>query len=181
LIVPITFTNLAIPGVLLIEPHFTGDERGYLMETYKRAEFIAAGITEPFVQENQSRSERDVLRGLHFQEAPHAQSKLIRVVNGEVFDVAVDIRPSSPTYLHWVGVNLSSESRRMVYLPNWCAHGFCVLSDTADVSYLMSTEYAPAHQAGLMWNEPRIGIKWPIRTPTLSERDKKWPALMPVV
>jgi dTDP-4-dehydrorhamnose 3,5-epimerase len=172
---PFTFTHSEIPGILLIEPHVVGDSRGMFIEAYKRSEFAAAGINEVFVQENQSRSRRGVLRGMHHQQAPHAQGKLIRVLSGEVFDVAVDIRPDSPTAGRWIGVRLSSENRRMVYLPHWCAHGFCVLSEYADVLYMTTTEYAPAHEAGFMWNDPSIGITWPVSTPILAERDTKWP------
>jgi dTDP-4-dehydrorhamnose 3,5-epimerase len=172
---PFTFERTAIPGVLLIQPHIVADARGFFMETYKRSEFARAGINDEFVQENQSRSQRGVLRGLHYQRPPHAQSKLIRVLSGEVFDVAVDIRPDSPTAGQWVGVTLSADNRRMVYVPHWCAHGFCVLSEHAEVAYMTTTEYAPAHESGFMWNDPRIGIAWPESSPTLSERDTKWP------
>jgi dTDP-4-dehydrorhamnose 3,5-epimerase len=172
---PFTFRTLAIPGVILIEPHVVSDPRGFFMETYKRSEFAAAGIDEIFVQENHSSSEQGVVRGLHYQEPPYAQSKLIRVLSGEIFDVAVDLRPDSPTGGRWVGVRLSSVNRRMVYVPQWCAHGFCVLSDRAEVVYMTSTEYAPAHESGFMWNDPALAIGWPMASPTLSERDKKWP------
>ena len=138
---PFTFERTAIPGILLIEPHIVADGRGFLMETYKRSEFARAGIDEPFVQENHSRSQRGVLRGLHYQRAPQAQSKLIRVLSGEIFDVAVDIRPDSPTSGRWVGVTLSAANRRMMYVPHWCAHGFCVTSENAEVVYLTTTEY----------------------------------------
>ena len=141
---PFTFEHTAIPGILLIEPHVVGDARGFFMEAYKRSAFAAAGIDDVFVQENHSRSQRGVLRGLHYQQPPHAQSKLIRVLSGEIFDVAVDIRPDSPTAGRWVGATLSSENRRMVYVPHWCAHGFCVMSEHAEVVYMTTTEYAPA-------------------------------------
>jgi dTDP-4-dehydrorhamnose 3,5-epimerase len=173
---PFILERLSIPGVLLIEPRVVRDRRGSFMETYKRSEFAAAGIGETFVQENCSRSIRGVLRGMHYQRPPNAQSKLIRVVSGEVFDVAVDIRPDSPTSGRWVGVTLSSTSPKMMYVPSWCAHGFCVMSESAEVVYLASREYAPADEAGLMWNDPAIGIDWPIQDPILTERDKAWPA-----
>ena len=147
------------------------------METYKRSEFAAAGIHEPFVQENHTGSERGVLRGLHFQRPPHAQSKLVRVVSGHVFDVAVDVRPDSPTSGQWVGVHLSSVDRQVLYIPAWCAHGFCVLSDRAEIVYLTSTEYSPECESGVMWNDPALGIVWPERNPIVSERDMSWPAL----
>ena len=173
---PFKFQQTQIPGILVIEPHVAGDARGFLMEAYKRSEFAAAGIADVFVQVNQSRSRRGVLRGLHYQEPPYSQSKLIRVLSGEIFDVAVDIRPESPTAGRWVAARLSSENRQMIYLPHWCAHGFCVLSDQADVVYMTTAEYAPAHESGFMWNDRRLGIDWPISSPTLSERDTKWPA-----
>ena len=172
---PFTFQKLAIPEVLLIEPHIVSDSRGFFMETYKRSVFAAAGIDEVFVQENHSRSERGVLRGLHYQEPPYAQSKLIRVLSGEIFDVAVDLRPDSPTGGQWVGVTLSAANRRMVYVPHWCAHGFCVVSDRAEVVYMTTTEYAPAHESGFMWNDPALAIDWPVSSPTLSARDTQWP------
>lgn len=173
---PFTFERLAIPEVILIEPRVFGDPRGFFMETYKRSDFAAYGLDEPFVQENHSRSERGTLRGLHYQLPPHAQSKLVRVVIGEVFDVAVDVRPDSPTRGHWVGVRLSAENRRMLYVPPWCAHGFCVTSETAEVVYKTTTEYAPAHESGLVWNDPALAIDWPVGSPIISERDQKWPA-----
>ena len=140
---PFRFEHTEIPGLLVIEPRVIADDRGFFVETYKRSEFAAAGIGDLFVQENQSRSQRGVLRGLHYQLSPHAQSKLIRVLSGEIFDAAVDIRPDSPTAGRWVGVRLSSANRRMVYVPHWCAHGFCVLSEHAEVAYMTTTEYAP--------------------------------------
>src|SRR5438067_11146183 len=176
---PFTFEQTAIPGILTIDPHVTADPRGFFLEGYKRSAFAAAGIHDAFVQENHSRSERGVLRGLHYQRAPHAQGKLIRVLSGEIFDVAVDIRPDSPTVGRWVGVRLSSENRRMAYLPSWCAHGFCVVSDHAEVLYMTTTEYAPSHESGFMWNDPPLGIAWPVASPTLSERDMKWPPFVP--
>ena len=159
---------------MLIEPQVFGDTRGSVMETFKQSEF-ASFVDGGFVQENQSKSRRGTLRGLHFQLGRYAQGKLIRVVSGEIFDVAVDIRQDSPTRGKWVGNILSTENRRMVYIPPWCAHGFCVLSETAEVIYKMTTEYAPAHASGLMWNDPALAISWPISSPLLSERDTKWP------
>ena len=172
---PFTFRRQAIPEIVVIEPHVLSDARGVFLETYKRSEFAAAGIDEVFVQENHSSSERGVLRGLHYQKAPCAQSKLIRVLVGEIFDVAVDLRPDSPTSGQWVGVTVSSANRWMIYVPHWCAHGFCVVSDRAEVVYLTTTEYAPAHESGIMWNDPKLAIDWPVTSPVLSERDRKWP------
>jgi dTDP-4-dehydrorhamnose 3,5-epimerase len=171
---PFTFHRLAIPEVLVIDPKVLGDARGFFMETYKQSEF-APFVDGLFVQENHSKSERGTLRGLHFQVGPYAQGKLVRVIAGEIFDVAVDIRPNSPTRGKWVSSILSSENRRMVYIPPWCAHGFCVVSDTAEVVYKTTTEYAPAHESGLMWNDPALAIGWPVSSPLLSERDTKWP------
>ena len=172
--VPFTFQRLDIPEVVLIEPQVFGDTRGFLMETYKQSEF-ALFVDGEFVQENHSKSQRGTLRGLHFQLGRYAQGKLVRVISGEIFDVAVDIRQESPTRGKWVSTILSAENRRMVYIPPWCAHGFCVLSEDAEVVYKATTEYAPAHESGLMWNDPALAISWPISSPLLSERDTKWP------
>jgi dTDP-4-dehydrorhamnose 3,5-epimerase len=172
---PFKFQPTAIPGVLLIEPRVVGDARGFFMETYKRSEFADAGITDVFVQENHSLSRRGVLRGLHYQKSPHSQSKVIRVLSGEVFDVAVDIRQGSPTAGRWVGMPLSAENKHMVYVPSWCAHGFCVTSEHAEVIYMTTTEYAPTHESGFMWNDPQLAIDWPISSPTVSARDTQWP------
>lgn len=173
---PFTFERLAIPGLVLIEPKVFGDARGFFMETYKRTDFASFGITDDLVQENQSRSGQGTLRGMHFQTGAHAQGKLVRVIEGDIFDVAVDLRPDSPTRGKWVGLTLSRDNRRMLYVPPMCAHGFYVLSDSAEVIYKTSTEYAPAHEAGVMWDDPAFGIEWPLRSaPQLSERDKHWP------
>jgi dTDP-4-dehydrorhamnose 3,5-epimerase len=174
---PFDFTRLAIPDVRLIRPRVRADSRGFFMETYKRSEFAAAGIGETFVQENHSSSVRGVLRGLHYQRAPQAQSKLVRVVSGKIFDVAVDLRPNSPSRGRWVGVDLSAEDKALLYIPEWCAHGFCVLSDRAEVVYHTSTEYSPEHEAGIMWNDPAVGITWPLSDPVVSDRDTQWPSM----
>jgi len=172
--VPFTFRRLDIPEVVLIEPHVFGDTRGFFMETYKQSDF-APFVDGEFVQENHSKSERGTLRGLHFQRGRYGQGKLVRAISGEIFDVAVDIRPQSPTRGKWVSAVLSAENRQMLYVPPWCAHGFCVLSDTAEVVYKATTEYAPAHEAGLMWDDPALAISWPISSPLVSDRDQKWP------
>ena len=174
---PFTFTPLAIPDVILIEPRRSGDARGFFMETYKRSDFIANGIREAFVQDNYSRSARGVLRGLHYQKAPQAQGKLVMVAQGAVFDVAVDIRPSSPTFGRWVGVTLDAAEPRLLYIPPNFAHGFCVLSETVDFSYKVTNEYAPHLDRGIVWNDPAIGIEWPIQNPTLSAKDAELPLL----
>jgi dTDP-4-dehydrorhamnose 3,5-epimerase len=174
---PFDFKKLAIPDVRLIAPRVLKDPRGLFVETYKRSEFAAAGIGEIFVQENYSSSTHKVLRGLHYQRPPRAQSKLVRVISGTIFDVAVDLRPDSKTSRQWVGVALSADDHSMMYIPEWCAHGFCVLSDRADVVYHTSAEYSPEHEAGIMWNDPALGITWPVDDPIVSERDQRWPML----
>ncbi|HDG98329.1 MAG TPA: dTDP-4-dehydrorhamnose 3,5-epimerase [Desulfobacterales bacterium] len=174
---PFKFQRLEISDVILIEPEVFSDERGFFMETYKYSEFSAFGIKEHFLQDNHSRSAKWVLRGLHYQNPPKAQGKLVRVVLGEVFDVVVDIRKGSPTYGKWVGVVLSSENKRMLYIPPGFAHGFCVLSDVAEVLYKVTEEYAPECEAGIIWSDPEIGIQWPIKNPILSPKDARWPPL----
>lgn len=174
---PFDFKRLAIPDVLLITPSLRSDSRGFFMETYKRSDFERAGIAETFVQENHSSSGRGVLRGLHFQRPPQAQSKLVRVVAGRIFDVAVDLRTGSPGRNAWVGVELSADDKTLLYIPDWCAHGFCVLSERAEVIYHTSTEYSPEHESGIRWNDPTLGITWPIADPILADRDRNWPLL----
>ena len=178
---PFRFTRLEIPEVVLIEPVVFPDERGFFLEVYKYSEFAAFGITERFLQDNHSRSVKGVLRGLHYQNPPKAQGKLVRVVAGEIFDVAVDIRKGSPTYGRWVGVNLSSENKRMLYIPPGFAHGFCVLSEEAEVLYKTTEEYAPEFETGIIWNDPEIGIRWPVEDPIISEKDARWPPLKDAV
>lgn len=154
------FTETSIDGVVVVDVKSYGDERGYFMETYKKSDFVAGGITCDFVQDNQSSSTKGVLRGLHFQKE-HPQAKLVRVVSGRVFDVAVDLRPGSPTYGKWEGVELSAENRRQFFVPRGFAHGFLVLSDTAEFCYKCDDVYYPNDEGGLMWNDPDIGIAWP--------------------
>jgi dTDP-4-dehydrorhamnose 3,5-epimerase len=168
---PFHFKPLEIPEVILVEPKAFEDERGFFMETYKRSEFEAHGIRESFVQDNYSLSRRRVLRGLHYQKAPKAQGKLISVIRGEIFDVAADIRRGSPTYGHWIGVQLSGDNRRMLYVPAGFAHGFCVLSDEAAVVYKVSQEYAPELEEGVRWDDPELAIAWPIHKPIVSAAD----------
>lgn len=178
---PFTFKRLEIPEVILIEPRVFRDERGFFMEVYKHSEFAAFGIAERFVQDNHSRSVKGVLRGLHYQNPPKAQGKLVRVVVGEIFDVVVDIRKGSPTYGKWVGVKLSAENKRMLYIPPGFAHGFCVISDVAEVVYKVTAEYAPECEGGIIWNDPEVGIDWPIENPMLSPKDANWPMLRDAV
>jgi len=173
---PFTFKRLKIPDVLLIEPKVFKDERGYFMETYKFTEFEKFGIKN-FVQENQSLSVKGVIRGLHYQKNPYAQGKLVRVIKGEIFDVAVDIRKGSSTYGKYVSEILSDENKYMVYIPEGFAHGFCVLSDEAIVNYLTTAEYNKECDRGIIWNDEDIGIDWPIKNPIISEKDKRHPKL----
>lgn len=174
---PFSFTALDLPEVLLIEPKVFPDERGYFMETYKRSEFARCGIREEFVQCNHSYSSRGTLRGLHYQKTPRAQGKLVRVVVGTIFDVAVDIRQGSPRYGRWVGVELSAHNKRMLYIPPGFAHGACVTSAEASLLYMVTDEYAPECECGIIWNDSALGIAWPIVAPTLSQRDQVWPSL----
>lgn len=178
-----TFTKTSIEGVVIVDVKSYGDERGYFMETYKRPDFAKGGIDVDFVQDNQSSSTRGVLRGLHYQ-IQHPQAKLVRVVSGEVFDVAVDLREGSPTYGKWEGVVLSAENRRQFFVPRGFAHGFLVLSDSAEFCYKCDDVYYPGDEGGLMWNDPAIGIEWPALSGDevfdessiiLSDKDKNHP------
>lgn len=167
-------TKTAIEGVLILEPKVFGDERGFFMESFSQKVFDGAvGHRVEFVQDNHSRSAKGVLRGLHFQKPPHAQGKLVRVTQGSVFDVAVDIRPDSPTFGKWVGVELSGENHRQFWIPAGLAHGFLVTSQSADFLYKTTDYYAPQAEGCLRWDDPDLGIKWPdIGTlPALSEKD----------
>jgi dTDP-4-dehydrorhamnose 3,5-epimerase len=172
-----TFEPTDLPGVIVISPKVYGDGRGFFMETYKRSEFEAAGIDVLLVQENHSRSGAGTLRGLHYQREPKAQAKLVRVVHGAIYDVAVDIRHESPTFGRWVAMTLSAENRKSLYVPAGFAHGFCVTTDTAEVIYLTSDEYAPELEHGIPWNDPALAIPWPVTEPMLSPRDQTWPPL----
>lgn len=174
------FITTPIKDLYMIEPTVFGDDRGYFMETWNYKDFAAAGLDMTFVQDNQSKSKKGVLRGLHFQ-INNPQGKLVRVISGEVFDVAVDIRQGSPTYGKWHGVVLSAENKRQFYVPEGFAHGFLVLSDEAEFTYKCTRFYDPSDEGGIMWNDPDIGIEWPIgedMAVMLSEKDKKNPLLM---
>jgi len=172
---PFHFAPTAISDVILIDPALFPDERGFFMESYKRSEFSAAGIRDSFIQCNHSKSSRGILRGLHYQKHPKAQAKLVRALSGEIYDVAVDLRRGAPTYGMWVGAMLSAENKKMLYVPVGFAHGFCVLSAEAEILYMTTEEYAPLEEAGLLWNDPDLGISWPISEPQLSPRDQRWP------
>jgi dTDP-4-dehydrorhamnose 3,5-epimerase len=174
---PFRFQTLAIPDVILVEPRIFGDQRGFFMETYRRSDFATNGIPCDFVQDNVSHSVRGVLRGLHYQRPPRAQGKLVMALRGEVFDVAVDIRHGSPTFGQWVGILLSDRHHNMLYVPPGFAHGYCVLSDEADFVYKVTAEYAPGLETGILWNDPAIGIEWPIQDPVLSSKDLRLPRL----
>ena len=171
------FNKTEIEGVYVIEPKVFGDERGFFMETYKQSDFEQAGLKYNFIQDNQSRSHKGVLRGLHYQKN-FPQAKLVRVIQGEVFDVAVDLRKNSPTYGKWVGVLLSAENKKMFMIPRGFAHGFLVLSDTAEFVYKCDELYHPEDEGGIMWNDPDVNVKWPLNEePSLSEKDKEHPLL----
>ncbi len=171
-------TDTPLPGVRLIEPKVFGDDRGFFLESWNARAFSAAGIDAAFVQDNHSRSAQGVLRGLHYQ-IVEPQGKLVRVVAGSVFDVAVDVRRSSPHFGRWVGYELSAANKRMLWVPPGFAHGFAVLSDTADFLYKCTTLYAPAHERSIAWDDPAIGIDWPLAgaTPLLSAKDAAAPCL----
>ena len=175
----ITVETCEIEGLKIITPTVHGDARGYFCETYHYEDYKAAGIPDVFVQDNQSASKRGVLRGLHFQ-IEHPQAKLVRVIKGEVFDVAVDLRKGSPTCGQWHGVLLSEENKKQFYVPKNFAHGFLVLSDYAEFCYKCTDFYHPGDEGGIMYNDPAIGVKWPIPDGmelTLSDRDTKWGSL----
>jgi len=174
---PFEFERLEIPDVILVKPKVFGDERGFFMETYKKQDFEGAGIEGEFVQDNHSRSRYGVLRGLHFQREPYAQAKIVRVVRGAIYDVAVDLRRDSPTFGKWVGVILSEFNKWQLYVPRGFAHGFFVLSEVADVIYKVDNLYAPDYEGGILWNDPELSIDWPIDEPIVSEKDKRWPTL----
>ena len=165
-----------LPGVVVLEPNKHGDSRGFFLETYREDTLREFGISERFVQDNHSRSTRGVLRGLHYQ-LINPQGKLVRVARGAVFDVAVDVRRGSPAYGQWFGVTLDEESMRMMYIPPGVAHGFVVLSDTADFIYKCTDYYHPPSEQGILWNDPAIGVKWPITDVHLSQKDGNYPAL----
>jgi dTDP-4-dehydrorhamnose 3,5-epimerase len=169
-------TQTKIPSVLVFEPDAFGDTRGWFLETFSHKRYERAGIKLPFVQDNISFSARKVLRGLHFQ-YPHSQGKLVQVLSGEVFDVAVDIRVGSPTFGQWVGETLSSSNHKQVYIPPGFAHGFCVLSDTAMFSYKCTDYYSPAAEAGIIFNDPDLNIAWPVGAPIVSGKDAGYPRL----
>jgi dTDP-4-dehydrorhamnose 3,5-epimerase len=165
-----------LKDVLIIEPLVFGDHRGYFLETHQKQRYAEAGIAVEFVQDNISFSQRRTLRGLHFQH-PQGQAKLVQVLDGEIFDVAVDVRPGSPDFGQSVAVTLSAGNHRQLFIPQGFAHGFCVLSPTALFLYKCSDFYAPQHEAGICWDDPNLSIPWPLKDPVLSERDRAFPRL----
>ena len=170
-------TETSLPGVLLIEPRVFRDDRGFFLETHSARAYAEAGIEGPFVQDNFSRSVRGTVRGLHFQE-PEAQGKLCCVLRGTVYDVAVDVRRGSPRFGDWVGVELSDASMRQIWIPPGFAHGFCVISDVADFHYKCSRPYAPSAERAILWNDPALGIAWPLAgEPLVSAKDRSAPVL----
>ncbi|MDH3618759.1 MAG: dTDP-4-dehydrorhamnose 3,5-epimerase [Nitrosopumilus sp.] len=174
---PFTFKKLNISDVILVEAKAFPDERGFFLESFKESDFISNGINTRFIQDNFSHSIKGVLRGLHYQKNSKSQAKLIIALRGEIFDVAVDIRKGSPTYGKWIGEILSENNHKLLYIPEGFAHGFCVLSDEADVLYKVSQEYSPEDEKGIMWNDPKINIAWPIDKPILHEKDSQLPSL----
>jgi len=167
----------SLPGVLVFTPTIHKDARGFFVESYNSEVWRKAGIDTVFAQDNHSRSARGTLRGLHFQLPPAAQAKLLRVARGAIWDVAVDIRRGSPTFGQWVGVELTEDNFKQLYIPEGYAHGFCVLSDEADLLYKTSHVYSPTHEQGIAWNDPELAILWPEQSPLLSDRDRKAPSL----
>lgn len=171
------FTRLEIPDVLSIEPEVFPDGRGFFMEAYKLPDFKKAGIDKPMVQLNHSKSRKNVVRGLHYQINPFAQGKIVRALAGEIFEVAVDLRKGSPFYGKWVGLNLSERNKKMLYIPEGFGHGFCTLTQGAEIFYSCTNIYSPKHERGVRWDDPAIKIKWPVRGPILSRKDRSLPML----
>ena len=168
-----------LDGVYIIEPQFFSDTRGFFMETYHQRRYSEAGIEDLFVQDNFSRSIRGTLRGLHYQ-VDQAQAKLIQVIQGSIFDVAVDLGRGSPTFGQWTGIHLTGDDKRQIFIPEGFAHGFCVLSDVADIVYKCTDFYAPEDEEGILWSDPDLAIDWPIATPLVSDKDSRLPYLKDV-
>ena len=176
-ILPFKFNKLEIPSVVLIENQSFSDNRGFFQENFKESDFVSNGINTKFVQDNVSRSIKGVLRGLHYQKHPKAQAKLVTAIRGEIFDVAVDIRKGSPTFGKWIAETLSDKNHKSLYIPEGFAHGFCVLSDEADVLYKVNQEYSSENERGIIWNDPKLGIKWPTSQPIVTSKDLQLPSL----
>jgi len=169
------FKRLEIPDVILVAPKLFPDDRGFFFESFKESDFLSNGIKDKFVQDNYSHSISGVIRGLHYQKTPKSQSKLVSVLKGKIFDVAVDIRKNSPTYGTWVSEILSADEHKLLYMPEGFAHGFCVMSEEADVLYKVSNEYSPEHEQGIIWNDPNLDISWPAEKPIVSNKDNQLP------
>ncbi len=178
---PFTFKKLDISDVIVIEPKIFSDDRGFFLESFKKSDFISNGITTEFIQDNFSHSKKGVIRGMHFQKPPKSQSKLVFVTKGEIFDVVVDIRRDSSTFGKWIGETLSETNHKLLYVPEGFAHGFCVLSQEAEIFYKTSKEYSPEHDNGIIWNDPEIDISWPIDNPIISKKDLNLPLLKDAV
>jgi len=176
-ILPFKFNKLEIPSVVLIETQSFTDNRGFFQENFKESDFVSNGINTKFVQDNVSRSIKGVLRGLHYQKHPKAQAKLVTAIRGEIFDVAVDIRKGSPTFGKWIAETLSDKNHKSLYIPEGFAHGFCVLSDEADVLYKVNQEYSSENERGIIWNDPKLCIKWPTNQPIIASKDLQLPSL----
>ncbi|MFB6199695.1 MAG: dTDP-4-dehydrorhamnose 3,5-epimerase [Candidatus Nanohaloarchaea archaeon] len=174
---PFEFEESGIPGVIIVKPQVFEDERGFFLETYVEEDFREAGIEAEFVQDNHSRSEEGVLRGLHYQKGEHAQAKLVRCTKGKILDVAVDLRKDSDTFGEHVKVELSKENKKMLFVPRGFAHGFLTLEGPAEVQYKVDNDYAPDQEAGIIWNDPELDIYWPVENPKLPEKDQEWPNL----
>lgn len=175
------FAETPVHGGYVVDPEPRADERGFFARLWCREEFATYGLTADFVQCNDSFSaRRGTLRGLHYQQTPHSEVKLVRCVRGSVFDVMVDLRPDSPSYLQWFGVELTADNRRMLYVPEGCAHGYLTLEDGSEVTYPVSRAYRPEAERGVRWNDPRFGIAWPLDEPlTISPKDRQWPDYAP--
>lgn len=177
------FETCNIPDLVIIHPDVYGDQRGFVFESYRKDHFVTAGITDTFVQDNHVRSQKGVLRGLHFQNPPHTQAKLVRVTRGRVYDVALDLRKTSETYGQWFGIELTEENKTMFYIPVGFAHGFLALEDGTEFQYKMSTNYAPEHESGVRWNDPALNISWPKLDVEyiVKDRDANFPFLKDLV
>jgi dTDP-4-dehydrorhamnose 3,5-epimerase len=174
---PLRFTPLAIADVVLVTPQLFRDERGSFAEIFKHSEFEAAGLAVRWKQMNCSISRKNVLRGMHYQLEPNAQGKLVSIMQGRIFDAVIDIRRRSASFGQWASVELDAEKKQMLWVPPGFAHGFCALSDTAEVFYAVTAEYAPESERGIIWNDPAVGIDWPIKEPILSDKDARYPLL----
>jgi dTDP-4-dehydrorhamnose 3,5-epimerase len=172
---PFTFNRLSIPDVMVIEAKSFSDERGFFLEGFKESNFKANGIDTNYVQDNISHSVKNVIRGLHYQKEPKAQAKLVIPIRGEIYDVAVDLRKGSPYFGKWVGETLSDNNHKILFIPKGFAHGFCVLSEDADILYKVNEEYSSENERGILWNDPSLKINWPIENPVITQKDLELP------